>query len=103
VAVAAAEQCGRNRVPVVHAAVTLGQWLQTAPAGERWVLSLSQGTQPLAQMTGSAGVTVLSGPEGGLSPAEEAAALSAGFVPVTLGPRVLRAETAPLAVLAVCA
>jgi 16S rRNA (uracil1498-N3)-methyltransferase len=64
---------------------------------------LSQGTQPLAQMTGSAAVTVLSGPEGGLSPAEEAAALSAGFAPVTLGPRVLRAETAPLAVLAVCA
>jgi 16S rRNA (uracil1498-N3)-methyltransferase len=44
---------------------------------------------------------VLSGPEGGLSPVEEAAALTAGFVPVTLGLRVLRAETAPLAVLAV--
>jgi 16S rRNA (uracil1498-N3)-methyltransferase len=51
-------------------------------------------------MAGKAAVTVLSGPEGGLSPAEEAAALSAGFRPVTLGPRVLRAETAPLAVLA---
>jgi 16S rRNA (uracil1498-N3)-methyltransferase len=101
VAVAAAEQCGRNRVPMVHAAVTLGQWLPTAPAGERWVLSLSPGTQPLAQMTGSAAVTVLSGPEGGLSPAEEATALLAGFAPVTLGPRVLRAETAPLAVLAI--
>jgi 16S rRNA (uracil1498-N3)-methyltransferase len=45
-------------------------------------------------------VTVLSGPEGGLSPAEETTALAAGFTPVTLGPRVLRAETAPLAVLA---
>jgi 16S rRNA (uracil1498-N3)-methyltransferase len=45
-------------------------------------------------------VTLLSGPEGGLTPAEEAQALAAGFVPVTLGPRVLRAETAPLAVLA---
>ena len=45
-------------------------------------------------------VVVLSGPEGGLSPAEEAAARSAGFVGVQLGPRVLRAETAPLAVLA---
>jgi 16S rRNA (uracil1498-N3)-methyltransferase len=43
---------------------------------------------------------VLSGPEGGLSPAEESLALSSGFVPVTLGSRVLRAETAPLAVLA---
>ena len=103
VAVAAAEQCGRNRVPVVHAAVTLAEWLKKAADGERWVLSLSPGTQPLTQMTGNAAVTVLSGPEGGLSPAEESAALLAGFAPVTLGPRVLRAETAPLAVLAVCA
>lgn len=110
VAVAAAEQCGRNRVPTVHAAVTLVEWLKQAAPGERWVLSLSEGTRPLADMAGMAGitdkastspVTVLSGPEGGLSPAEEAAALTAGFVPVTLGPRVLRAETAPLAVLAV--
>jgi 16S rRNA (uracil1498-N3)-methyltransferase len=46
-------------------------------------------------------VTVLSGPEGGLSPSEEAQALAAGFVPVSLGPRVLRAETAPVAVLSV--
>ena len=104
VAVAAAEQCGRNRVPTVHAAVTLVEWLKQAALGERWVLSLSEGTRPLADladMASTASVTVLSGPEGGLSPAEEAAALTAGFVPVTLGPRVLRAETAPLAVLAV--
>ena len=45
---------------------------------------------------------VLSGPEGGLSPAEEAAARAVGFQPVTLGPRVLRADTAPLALLAWC-
>ncbi|MFO0107649.1 MAG: 16S rRNA (uracil(1498)-N(3))-methyltransferase [Burkholderiales bacterium] len=102
VAVAAAEQCGRNRVPTVHPAVTLIEWLKKASPGERWVLSLSEGTLPLKQMTGNAPVTVLSGPEGGLSPAEDTAALAAGFVPVTLGSRVLRAETAPLAVLAVC-
>ena len=103
VAVAAAEQCGRNRVPEVHAAVTLNEWLKQAAAGQRWVLSLSEGTQALSKMMGAADlppVTVLSGPEGGLSPAEEATALAAGFTPVTLGPRVLRAETAPLAVLA---
>jgi 16S rRNA (uracil1498-N3)-methyltransferase len=107
VAVAAAEQCGRNRVPTIHPAVTLNEWLKKAPPGERWVLSLSEGTRPLAQLMASSSVseavTVLSGPEGGLSPAEEAAALAGGFLPVTLGPRVLRAETAPLAVLAVCA
>jgi 16S rRNA (uracil1498-N3)-methyltransferase len=45
-------------------------------------------------------VCTLSGPEGGLAPDEEAAALAAGFVATDLGPRVLRAETAPLAVLA---
>jgi 16S rRNA (uracil1498-N3)-methyltransferase len=104
VAVAAAEQCGRNRVPTVHAAVTLVEWLKQPAPGERWVLSLSEGTRALADMASMAStspVTVLSGPEGGLSPAEEAVALTAGFVPVTLGPRVLRAETAPLAVLAV--
>ena len=102
VAVAAAEQCGRNRVPVIHLAVTLAQWLaQSTSDGQRWVLSLAQGTQPLAAVNTSAQpVVVLSGPEGGLAPTEEAAALAAGFQPVTLGPRVLRAETAPLAVLA---
>jgi 16S rRNA (uracil1498-N3)-methyltransferase len=103
VAVAAAEQCGRNRVPMVHPAVTLAEWVKKAPPGERWVLSLSEGTRPLSEMASTRAVTVLSGPEGGLSPAEESAALAAGFLPVTLGPRVLRAETAPLALLACCA
>ena len=48
-------------------------------------------------------MTVLSGPEGGLSQAEEALALAAGFVPWQLGPRTLRAETAALAALTLCA
>lgn len=102
VAVAAAEQCGRNRVPPIHPAVTLSDWLaQPVAPGLRCMLSLAPGTQPLAQAAaGEAPVWVLSGPEGGLSPGEEAQALQAGFVPVTLGPRVLRAETAPLALLA---
>jgi 16S rRNA (uracil1498-N3)-methyltransferase len=104
VAVAAAEQCGRNRVPPVHPAVTLHEWLKKAPAGERWLLSLDEGSQALAQFVRNKGpVTVLSGPEGGLSPKEEAVAVAAGFTPASLGPRVLRAETAPLAVLAICA
>ncbi len=108
VAVAACEQCGRNRVPVLHAVATLGDWLKStarqAPqpdAGTKLLLSLQAGTRPLAEATtGSAGaLTFLSGPEGGLSPGEEAAALACGFTPVTLGTRVLRAETAPLACL----
>ncbi len=105
VAVAACEQCGRNQVPVIHPAVTLAQWLAAHPQPpheSRAVLSLAPGSQPLLQVVpaGAGPVVLLSGPEGGLSPQEEAAALAAGFAPITLGPRVLRAETAPLAALA---
>jgi len=103
VAVAAAEQCGRNRVTRIDEAQTLAAWLAQHPAGTgvRLVLSLSPGSQPLrTAVQGHTDVTLLSGPEGGLTAAEETLALAAGFVPVSLGPRVLRAETAPLAVLA---
>jgi 16S rRNA (uracil1498-N3)-methyltransferase len=107
VAVAACEQCGRNRVPQVAPVQSLAQWLAKAghlAESARMVLSLGPNTQPLLTAAQShapdAGVTLLSGPEGGLSPAEEMLALAHGFAPVTLGPRVLRAETAPLAALA---
>jgi 16S rRNA (uracil1498-N3)-methyltransferase len=100
IAVAACEQCGRNRVPAVHPVENLAAWLarQEQPG---LVLSLRAGTQPLAPARDAAPVTLLSGPEGGLAPAEEDAALARGWRPVHLGPRVLRAETAPLAALAV--
>ncbi|MET1113841.1 MAG: 16S rRNA (uracil(1498)-N(3))-methyltransferase [Comamonas sp.] len=105
IAVAASEQCGRNRVPVIHPATDLAGWLSNAPAAEqqaRLLLSLGEGTQPLraAAGQGTQPVLFLSGPEGGLSPQEEALARANGFAPVTLGARVLRAETAPLAALA---
>ncbi len=104
VAVAACEQCGRSRVPLIRDVATLADWLkgrEDANAdGARLLLSLREGSRPLAQaVPGSGALTFLSGPEGGLSPAEEAAAIARGFSPVTLGPRVLRAETAPLACL----
>jgi 16S rRNA (uracil1498-N3)-methyltransferase len=114
IAVAASEQSGRNLVMTVKAPVSLQQALleqeSSEPSKLRWVLSLAPGTQDLhaalvqAQSLSrdvSLDVTVLSGPEGGLSPSEEAQALAAGFIPVSLGNRVLRAETAPLAVLSV--
>lgn len=100
IAVAACEQCGRNRVPVVHAVQPLAAWLAAQP-GPGWVLSLAAGSQPLGLQQVPARITLLSGPEGGLAPGEEQAALARGWQPVHLGPRVLRAETAPLAALAV--
>ena len=105
IAIASSEQCGRNRVPLVHDVATLSDWLKKAAAlpadaGTRLLLSLQDGTRPLNQaVAGTGALTFLSGPEGGLSAAEEAAAIACGFSPVTLGPRILRAETAPLACL----
>lgn len=109
VAVAACEQCGRNRVPDIREAVTLAQWLQQPQLqgdAVRAVLSLGEGTQPLPHVLPAGGTTpvfFLSGPEGGLTASEEAFARTHGFVPVTLGPRVLRAETAPLVALTLAA
>jgi len=116
VAVAACEQSGRNRVPAVAPVQPLAAWLSTlaartgaaagAPSLLRLLLSLEPSAVPLAGLSGLAqarDVVVLSGPEGGLQVAEAAAAQQAGFVPVSLGPRVLRADTAPLAALAVLA
>ena len=106
VAVAASEQCGRARVPHIAPVLTLTAWLaglaspdRAAPAGQRLLLSPRPGAAPLHGVPPGA-LCVLSGPEGGLSPAEEAAALAAGFGATGLGPRVLRADTAPLALLA---
>ena len=104
VAVAACEQCGRNRVPPVHAPQPLEAWLATQASDDsaaRLLLAFSPEARPLRDSlpdTATA-VTVLSGPEGGLNAQEEAAARARGFRAVTLGPRVLRAETAPLAAL----
>ncbi|MBC5782708.1 16S rRNA (uracil(1498)-N(3))-methyltransferase [Ramlibacter sp. USB13] len=99
IAIAACEQCGRNRVPAVHAVQPLASWVAGQP-GTGWILSLAHGSQALGALAGPSQVTLLSGPEGGLAPAEEQAALARGWIPVNLGPRVLRAETAPLAALA---
>ena len=100
VAVAACEQSGRAVVPTVEPVALLADWLvRGAIEGQRLVLSPRPGVPPLRQRTPGA-ICALSGPEGGLSPAEEAAALAAGFEAVGLGPRVLRADTAPLVLLA---
>lgn len=101
VVVAACEQSGRNHVPEVAPIRPMLDWLgeQDGP-GLRLMLSpvAEVGLRDLPKPTGN--VTLLVGPEGGLSPAEAAAAQRYGFTPVRLGARVLRTETAALAALA---
>ena len=110
VAASASEQCGRVRVPRVALPIRFDAWLDTlgaaTPPAARWLLSLGGAARRPSALhdptrgDAAAGLVVLSGPEGGLAPEEEAAALRRGFVPVSLGPRTLRADTAPLALLA---
>jgi 16S rRNA (uracil1498-N3)-methyltransferase len=109
VAVAACEQSGRNRVPLVHPIQSGAAWL--AAAGKRPVQpalrcvlsvhSASVSAQAFALPGGA--IECICGPEGGLSPTEEAAAIASGYQPVGLGARVLRSETAPLAALSLWA
>lgn len=105
IAVAACEQCGRNRVPTIEAPRALASWLDALPTrGDdeaRWLLGW-RGATPLGASAAQR-VCVLSGPEGGLTAPEEKLARALQFEARNLGPRVLRADTAPLAVLAALA
>jgi len=109
ITMAACEQCGRNLLPTIASPKSLGDWLiafaESTPADSelRLLLSLQPCSAPLLRCGGlarSARVVILSGPEGGLTASEQALAVQVGFQPVSLGRRVLRADTAPLAALA---
>jgi 16S rRNA (uracil1498-N3)-methyltransferase len=104
VAVAACEQCGRNRIPRVAPLLELPAWLARSQHANSFILhpgadvDLLTGLRPYAHQP--QGVTLLIGPEGGFAPEEVAAALRAGVQALRFGPRVLRTETAGLAALA---
>jgi 16S rRNA (uracil1498-N3)-methyltransferase len=106
----ACAQCGRDRLPSLEPLATLPAWLDATRDDPSLRLVLSPGSDtplstiepPAAPAPGARlAITILVGPESGLSPTEVAAARAAGFVPVFLGPRVLRTETAGLAAAAV--
>jgi 16S rRNA (uracil1498-N3)-methyltransferase len=102
IAVSACEQCGRNRLPLVETPRRLLDHLAAAAAaagGTRLVLDPDAAPSPPAVAAGAA-VEIAIGPEGGFDSTEVEALALSGFVPVRLGPRVLRTETAAIASLA---
>ena len=104
VVVGSCEQCGRNRLPRVQSLMTFDAFLAGEAARRDGVLRLmlsprsTRGLREFGRPTGA--MVLLAGPEGGFSPQEEPAAEQAGFLPVRVGPRVLRTETAAVAALA---
>lgn len=100
VIISACEQSGRRCIPVLNQVSELNEWLGsgTVPGGLLLDHRAEQALHKLEPPKGA--VTLLIGPEGGLSADERTRAASAGFTGVRLGPRVLRTETAPLAAIA---
>jgi len=99
IVIAACEQCGRNRIPEVRPVVPL----QDYPAGEgsTRILLAPSASLPFSKAVATGESFVLAaGPEAGFTADEEAALAKAGFVPASLGPRILRTETAAVAALA---
>ena len=99
IAIAACEQCGRNRIPPVAAPLPLAQWL-AGWSGKGIVLVPGAAPAFAAMTCPSAPVALAIGPEGGFAEREIDAMRAAEFVGVSFGPRVLRAETAAMAALA---
>jgi len=96
----ACEQSGRSRVPGISEPLSLANWLDSFE-GNGLMLD-HRAEKPLVELSApGTELTMLVGPEGGLSPTERQLAEEKGLAGVRLGPRVLRTETAPLAALAV--
>jgi len=105
ISIAACEQCGRNRVPMVDAAVPWDKWLrEVAAASLPIAIALPGARESLAALAVRAVPrSMVIGPEGGFSEAESSACVASGGIAVHLGARVLRAETAAVAALAMLA
>jgi 16S rRNA (uracil1498-N3)-methyltransferase len=98
IAIAACEQCGRNQIPTVHAMLPAADY--SGGIGTKLLLSPSSELRFSQALKDGSEFTLAAGPEAGFNAKEEAAFLDAGFVPVRLGTRILRTETAGLAALA---
>ncbi len=95
--ISACEQSGRNRLPVLNATQTFSQWLNIHQNTTKLILDPAASKSMSTIKPGSAGLTLAIGPEGGFSQPEFKQAQAAGFRGVTLGPRILRTESAAIA------
>lgn len=103
VAVSAAEQCGRATVPTIAPLASLSDWFGQSQGCDLRLVLHHRTEQALDELAPPEhGIALLIGPEGGLSEQEIASAREHGFRPAALGPRVLRTETAPVAVITLC-
>jgi 16S rRNA (uracil1498-N3)-methyltransferase len=93
--ISACEQCQRNLLPELSAPMLLNEWVAGCKAELKYVLH-HRDNQGVAQAKAPTSVALLIGPEGGLSESEITQAIAQQFLPLTLGPRVLRTETAPV-------
>ena len=101
IAIEAAEQCGRTRLPVIEEPVPLPKLLDSRPGDRSLYFADEGGGEAAATAFKPGAATILTGPEGGFTDEERVVIRSAqNCVPISLGPRILRAETAALAALA---
>lgn len=97
----ACEQCGRNVIPTLHPPLALHQWLGQSTRQTRLTLHPEAEHRMAGIAPSPYGFRLLIGPEGGLSQSEIYQSSESGFSSATLGPRVLRTETAALAAITV--
>jgi 16S rRNA (uracil1498-N3)-methyltransferase len=100
IAISACEQCGRNRLPLIEAVPDLASACSRVPQTDRRLMLRPDAERTLLDAVRQAsGISMIIGPEGGFSLEESTLTQQLGFEGCRLGPRVLRAETAPLAAL----
>lgn len=105
IVISASEQCGRNRLAPVAAPVEFREWISQQDLHRRVILT-PRATESLADWARHQppqALSIMVGPEGGFSDEEEAEALRHGALPLSIGPRVLRTETAALAAVSILA
>lgn len=101
IVIAACEQSGRNQVPAVHTPISISRYLKEVDAGLKLIVHPGANKTWRDYGLGSSDVALLIGPEGGFSEQEVQDAVKQGFQPLSLGPRILRTETAAITALSV--